>query len=148
MSSKWKHGAVWKQGAANVGYLEFGPWGIRLLVLWGAPCDALRHALDSLQVAERRDPEGFEALSYFLEEEHGSSEANYIPLASRPATHVICFAGSDTRSPRFLGALAHECLHIIVAAFKYRGLHLSDGSEEAYAYTLSQMVSETLELLN
>ena len=44
--------------------------------------------------------------------------------------------------PRKLGTLSHEIFHYITDLLKYKGMSLSEDSEEAYAYLVSYITEE------
>ena len=69
-----------------------------------------------------------------LEEDGDDAEGRYFPKDS------LIWIKHFTGTPEDIARLSHECLHAVGYLLRFRGIELSDSTDEAYCYLLQWMV--------
>lgn len=84
---------------------------------------------------------------------HGDTEPEWVLAGARGANGVYVLHGNKPpvvwlrampRSPRQIGTVAHEVLHIVRFMFEWVGMHLNDDTQEAYCHALQHGVTTIL----
>jgi len=113
-----------------------GPWRIPLYLVWGGS-----YAETALRMKARFG---------FVDTKDVGEGSFYLGrcMHLKNAGIIIIILGRWRSSPKTLSVLVHECFHAVEFVFDWRDIPHSNDTSEAWAYTLDNIFTTTLEMLN